>query len=157
LEGGPSGRDEIGEDDAKGHGEEDPEDEKAVEVGKAFEGWRWSRFVGWSSGWTSGQCCLSVRWEIEDRAMDTIVRIVGDIMFLRRYPFASMLIFGIGLANARISFDVVDDTVFDCIHLWRVLVKCTEVLTIYRYLIYLRITSRKKTSRSKSDLHKCER
>ena len=38
LQGGAGGRDEVPEEDAEGHGEEDPEDEEAVEEGEAFEG-----------------------------------------------------------------------------------------------------------------------
>ena len=37
LEAGPGGGDEVAEDEAEGHGEEDPEDEEAVEEGEAAE------------------------------------------------------------------------------------------------------------------------
>jgi len=40
LEGGTDGGDQVAEDDAEGHGQEDPEDEEAVKEGEAFEGGR---------------------------------------------------------------------------------------------------------------------
>ena len=38
LEGGPGGGDEVAEQDADGHGKQDPEDEEAVKEGECFEG-----------------------------------------------------------------------------------------------------------------------